>query len=75
MAKKRVHKEDFSKLSTGKFPVFTDPVEFVNQSGPVGPVPVYQIGSSSVSYRSCVPIGTLLIILQACKWVNAVIYL
>jgi len=33
MAKTRVHKGDFSKLSTGEFPVFTGPVEFVNRSG------------------------------------------
>jgi hypothetical protein len=39
MAKNRVHKGDFSKLSTGEFPVFTGSVEFVNRSGPAGPVP------------------------------------
>jgi hypothetical protein len=33
MAKNRVHKGEFSKLSTGEFPVFTGPVEFVNRSG------------------------------------------
>jgi hypothetical protein len=42
MAKNRVHKGDFSKLSTGEFPVFTGPVEFVNRSGsgPAGPFQV-----------------------------------
>jgi len=63
MAKNRVQKADFTKLSTDEFPVFTGLVEFVNQSGPAGPIPVYRIGSSSVSYRSGVPIGTVLIIL------------
>jgi hypothetical protein len=36
MGKNRVHKGQFSKLSTGEFPVFTGPVEFVNRSGWTG---------------------------------------
>jgi hypothetical protein len=34
MAKNRVHKGDFSKLSTGEFPVFTGPVELVKPVRP-----------------------------------------
>jgi len=40
MGKNRVKKEDFSKLSTGEIPVSTGPVDFLNRSGPAGPVPV-----------------------------------
>jgi len=29
----------FFKSSTGEFPVFSGPVEFLNRSGPAGPVP------------------------------------
>jgi hypothetical protein len=35
LRKKKLHKEDFSKVSTGKFPVSNGPVEFLNRSGPV----------------------------------------
>jgi hypothetical protein len=40
----RVHKEDFSKLSTAEFPVSNGPVEFLNRSGPagLGPFPALQ---------------------------------
>jgi len=33
MTKNRVHKEDFSKLSTGEFPIFNGPVDFLNHIG------------------------------------------
>jgi hypothetical protein len=51
MAKNRVHKGDFSKLSTGEFLVFTGPVEFVNRSGPAGLGPVHRSGSSSDAFH------------------------
>jgi hypothetical protein len=47
MAKKRVKRGYFSKVSTGKIPVFTGPVDFLNRAGPAGPIPVYRTGSSS----------------------------
>jgi hypothetical protein len=35
MAKKRVKRGYFSKVSTGEIPVFSGPVDFLNRSGPV----------------------------------------
>jgi hypothetical protein len=42
MAKKRVKRGYFSKVSTGEIPVFTGPVDFLNRSGPAGPVPALE---------------------------------
>ena len=47
IVKNRVNKEDFSKLSTGEIPVSTGPVDFLNRSGPAGPVTVCRTGSSA----------------------------
>jgi hypothetical protein len=33
MAKKRVKRGHFSKVSTGEIPVFTGPVDFLNRTG------------------------------------------
>jgi hypothetical protein len=46
MAKKRVKRGYFSKVSTGEIPVFTGPVDFLNRSGLV-PVQSGRTGSSS----------------------------
>ena len=48
MTEKRVNKEDFSRVSTGKNPVSTGPVDFLNQSGPVEPVLFCRTYSNSV---------------------------
>jgi hypothetical protein len=43
----------FFKSSTGEFPVFSGPVEFLNRSGPAGPVPaLIQVASANYQLSS-----------------------